>query len=112
MPYQTESEKFHIIKQAIEDKKQILATYDGLPREMCPHLLGSKDGNMQCLFYQFGGKSSAEIGPDGDPNNWQCMFVSGLSNVVARAGDWHPATNHSIPSTCVDPWAIVAEAKG
>jgi hypothetical protein len=111
MSYQTDSEKFQIIKQAIIDKNQILATYDGLPREMCPHLLGSKAGNMQCLFYQFGGNSSTGIGPEGDPNNWQCMFVSGLFNVVARAGDWHPATSHSRPSTCVDPWGIVAEVQ-
>ena len=45
------------IRQAILDKEQVLATYHGYHREMCPHVIGWKHGEEHALFYQFGGQS-------------------------------------------------------
>ncbi|MGS1319406.1 hypothetical protein [Stenotrophomonas geniculata] len=47
---------YAIVRQAILDKHQITAVYDGYYREMCPHAIGEKNGKEQALFYQFGEK--------------------------------------------------------
>ena len=91
------------IKQAIISKQQVVATYDGHVREMCPHVIGTKDGREQALFYQFGGTSgSRPIEPAGSPKNWRCIPIDGLSGVSVRDGAWHTATDHSKRQTCVD----------
>jgi len=92
---------YEMVKQAIINKQHIHADYDGHHREMCPHVLGRKDGRAQALFYQFGGTSSAGLGPDGDPGNWRCIPIEGLKNVSVHNGPWHTAMNHSRKQTCV-----------
>jgi hypothetical protein len=96
---------YEIIRDAILNRKIVVATYRGRLRVMCPHTLGTKRGRQQALFYQFAGESSTGLGPDGDPENWRCMFLDELSNVASRetaTGEWHTAPNHSRPQTCVD----------
>lgn len=95
------SNAYNTIRQAIIDKHQIIATYDGYERELCPHVIGTKNGREQALFYQFGGYSRSGLAPAGAPGNWRCMPIDGLSNISVRPGDWHSAPNHSRPSTCV-----------
>jgi hypothetical protein len=90
------------IKEAIENKKIVTATYRGKTRIMCPHTLGTKRGRLQALFYQFAGESISGLGPDGDPENWRCMFLDELSECSISEGQWHTAPNHSRPQTCVD----------
>lgn len=94
-----------LIVEAIRGKKQVLAIYDGLRREMCPHVVGYKDGNPHCLFYQFAGESSGTIYPQGDPRayqNWRCMDIDKLSNVRLRDGEWYSLSWHKRRQTCVD----------
>ncbi len=93
---------YELLKGAIENKMQIVATYKGLIREMCPHCLGLKGGKRHCLFYQFGGQSSSGTIVPGSPNNWRCIPVDGLVNVEARSGPWHTQHNHSQRQTCID----------
>jgi hypothetical protein len=97
------SSTYQIIRQAIIDKNQIIADYDGYHREMCPHVIGRKQGREQALFYQFGGdsKSGLDTTPD-SPSNWRCIPIEGLSGVSAQSGNWYSAPNHSRPQTCVD----------
>jgi hypothetical protein len=93
---------YEIIRDAILNRKVITATYRGKTRIMCPHTLGTKNGRQQALFYQFAGESTTGLGPDGDPENWRCMFLVELSNVASQAtNEWHTAPNHSRPQTCV-----------
>lgn len=92
---------YALIRQAILDKDIVVATYNGHFREMCPHVLGTKNGRRQCLFYQFAGTSSSGLGPDGSPDNWRCIPIGALRDVSVRKGDWHTAPNHSRPQTCV-----------
>ncbi|GAI22102.1 unnamed protein product, partial [marine sediment metagenome] len=33
---------------------------------------------------------------------WRCMSVNGLSGVSLQEGEWHTASNHSQPQTCID----------
>ena len=94
---------YDLVRRAIVDKKIIRAVYGGLYREMCPHVLGTKHGRHQGLFYQFGGQSSSRpIQPDGSKDNWRCVEISKLSSVEMVEGVWHTAPNHSRPQTCVD----------
>jgi hypothetical protein len=90
------------IKNAIVNKHQVVATYQGHVREMCPHVIGLKNGREQAFFYQFGGTSrSGQIVP-GSPSNWRCIPVDDLSDLTTRPGSWHSCNNHSTKQTCVD----------
>ena len=93
---------YRIIREAIINKQQIIAVYHGYPREMCPHVIGTKHGRPQALFYQFGGSSKSGLSPVGSLANWRCIPVDDLTNVSARNGQWHTASNHSRKQTCVD----------
>ena len=95
---------YALIRQAILDKHQVVATYRGHRREMCPHVLGTKSGRRQALFFQFAGGSSSGLPPGGE---WRCIPVDQLIDVVVRPGPWHTGTGHTRPQTCVD--AVDAE---
>lgn len=95
-------DNYTIIKNAILNKQVVTAIYQGHRREMCPHVIGTKNGRRQALFYQFGGTSSSGIIIPGSKNNWRCIPIDTLEGITISEGDWHTASNHSIPSTCVD----------
>ncbi len=92
---------YELIWEAINEKKQVIATYRGFRREMCPHVLGSKGGRPQALFYQFGGESSSGLSSD-PTQNWRCMYIDELAKVEVVSGEFHTAPNHTRPQTCVD----------
>jgi len=93
---------YELIRDAIINKKIVVATYQGHVREMCPHVIGLKNGREQALFYQFGGTSSSGQLVADSPKNWRCIPIQGLSEISTRTGDWCAAANHSRPQTCVD----------
>jgi len=100
---QAQSENFRLIREAIGNKRNIEAEYQGKQRLMSPHTLGWKKGREQALFYQFGGESKSGLSGPGGTDNWRCIPVAGLTNVkMLDAGEWHTAENHSRPQTCVD----------
>ena len=96
------SETYNLIRQAILNKQQVVATYQGHRREMCPHVIGKKNGREQALFYQFGGSSSSGLEPAGSTKNWRCIPIAGLKDVSVREGAWHSFSPHTQPQTCVD----------
>jgi hypothetical protein len=93
---------YELLKQAIVNKQQVIASYNGYLREMCPHAIGTKKGRIHCLFYQFGGDSSKGPIVTDSPNNWRCIPIEGLSNITVREGTWHSGGHHSRPNTCID----------
>lgn len=93
------NDTYSIIRQAIEDQKQVIATYGGRVREMCPHAIGTKDGREQAIFFQFAGESSKGLPAGGE---WRCLAIEGLSDVSVRDGAWQTDSNHSQPNTCID----------
>lgn len=98
------SPQFLLIRQAILERKQVIATYKRLYREMCPHVLGFTNGRARCLFYQFGGESTHGIFPANDPRayqNWRCMEVDLLELLSIRDGEWHSLSRETRPQTCV-----------
>jgi hypothetical protein len=91
---------YALLYQAIQNKQQVVATYDGYHREMCPHVLGYKDGVRHVLSFQFAGDSSKGLPPGGQ---WKCMDVDGLSNVSLQEGPWITGPHKTgKPQTCVD----------
>ena len=101
---------YNIVRAAILSKEQVIATYKGHVREMCPHVIGLKDGKEQALFYQFGGTSSSGQIAAGSPQNWRCIPIDGLADVSVRSGDWETAANRSRPQTCVDEIDVEVDA--
>jgi hypothetical protein len=99
----SESETYRVIRKAILNSKQVIATYGNHRREMCPHALGhGSNGEEMALFYQFAGQSGSPLGAEGSSENWRCMKISNLSNVVTRSGAWHTARNgYSSRSSCI-----------
>ena len=96
------SYEYDVVRNAILKKQQIFATYQGHDRELCPHVIGKKNGREQALFYQFGGMSSKGQIVPGSTNNWRCIPIEGLTSISAGEGEWHTGANHSRPQTCVD----------
>ena len=90
---------YSLVRQAIIERKQIVATYNGHNREMCPHVIGTKNGREQALFFQFAGSSSKGLPPDGE---WRCVPIEGLSDISTREGPWYTGEGHSQDQTCVD----------
>ena len=93
------SREYNALREAILARQQVACTYHGYNREICPHVLGLKNGREKVLTYQFGGGSSSHLPPDGE---WRCMFVDEISDVSTQKGPWHTGTGHSRPQTCVD----------
>jgi hypothetical protein len=94
-----QTDAYAIVRDAIRRRLQIVATYGGHSREMCPHAIGTKDGRPQALFFQFGGSSSKGLPPGGE---WRCLPLARLSEVVAIDGAWHSAAGDGRAQTCID----------
>ena len=93
------TDTYGLIRAAMLARRQVVATYKGHRRELCPHVLGTKEGRRQALFFQFGGGSSSALPPGGE---WRCIPVDGLKDVVVRDGPWHTGVGHQYPETCLD----------
>ena len=65
-------EPYDLLREAILNRRQVVAVCHGLPREFCPHVLGTKDDEEHCLAYQFGGASASGPLVPGSPANWRC----------------------------------------
>jgi hypothetical protein len=92
------SDLYSLVRRAIVEKKRIYAIYNGHRREMCSHVIGTKDGSARALFFQFGGTSSRGLPPDGD---WRCLPLDGLSDVSIHDGPWRTKA-HTRPQSCID----------
>jgi len=92
-------DNYQLVRQAILSKQQVVATYNGYLREMCPHVVGTKNGRRQALFFQFGGSSSSGLPPEGE---WRCIPIDGLGDVSGRDGEWRTGSSHTRPQSCVD----------
>jgi hypothetical protein len=109
-----ERRNYALLRKAIEQRLQMHAVYDGLPREVCPHVLGlGADGSALALVYQFGGDTNGhELAAAGSPENWRCFAVGGLSDIQLVEGKWHSAYNYSVAhQSCVQQIAIAIESR-
>src|SRR5438132_3073766 len=93
------SSAYKFFEEAITHRKQILCTYHGRLRELCPIILGHSQGREKALTYQFGGQSNKGLPPGGQ---WRCLWLSEVSNVRLRDGPSHAGDSHNQPQGCVD----------
>jgi hypothetical protein len=93
------SRTYELFARAMIGQKQILCTYGGRDRELCPIILGHSQGKEKALSYQFGGDSAKGLPPGGQ---WRCLFLSEVSNIRLRDGPWHAGASHTRPQGCVE----------
>ena len=109
---QSLDEIYALLRSAGILRQPVAATYDGLPRLFCPHLLGkSKQGRRHVLGYQFGGTSDSGLRTvEEGMGGWRCMIVEKLSGVELQAGTWHTAPR-SNRQTCIEEVEFDADAQ-
>jgi predicted nucleic acid-binding protein len=89
---------FKLFHQAILERQQITCRYNGRHREVCPYILGHKDGKEAALVYQFGGESSRDLPRKGE---WRCLSLAEVHDAAARNGRWYGDSGHSRTQRCV-----------
>jgi predicted DNA-binding transcriptional regulator YafY len=92
------SATYRLIREAIENERQITCSYRGHHRELCPHILGRTGGDEMLLAWQFGGGTSSVLPPGGE---WRCLKVADIRDAAARDGRWHAGSSHQTAQTCV-----------
>jgi hypothetical protein len=56
------SRTYILFRNAILGEQQVVCTYDGRHRELCPHIIGTnKNGEEVVLAWQFAGESSGKL---------------------------------------------------
>lgn len=90
---------FDLFCKATAEKKQVVCTYNGYVRKVCPHAVGYKLNREQAMTFQFAGGSSKGLPPGGE---WRCLELSKVTGATIQDGPWHTDNNHSRPQTCVD----------
>lgn len=93
------SDTYNLFAKAIKTRKQIVCMYNGYRRELCPIILGYRQGEEKALTYQFGGESEKGLPPGGQ---WRCLFLSRVRDIQLRDGPWHSGGNHTQPQGCVE----------
>jgi hypothetical protein len=92
MPSQT----YALFRNAILSEKQVVCSYGGRTRELCPHIIGSnRRGEEVVLAWQFAGESSGRL------PQWRCLKLANVRDARARDGPWHEGGFHRTAQTCV-----------
>jgi hypothetical protein len=90
------SATYHLFRDAILAEKQVVCSYEGRHRELCPHIIGTnKNGEEVVLAWQFAGRSSGKL------PQWRCLRLANVRDARARNGRWHEGGSHRIEQTCV-----------
>ena len=94
--------KIALLRDAIQNRRQIKAIARDLPRVFCPHILGTKDGHWYVVVWQFEGYANT-----GDLPNWRCFGLDELNKIEVQDGPWHPILlrnrrRRTFPIDCVD----------
>jgi hypothetical protein len=90
------SPTYILFRNAILTEQQVVCTYEGRHRELCPHILGiNKRGEEVVLAWQFAGESSGKL------PQWRCLRLAGVRNARPRNGPWHEGGSHRTSQTCV-----------
>ncbi len=93
------SPTYLLFRAAILGRKQVTCLYRGKRRELCPHVLGFRNGRERVLAYQFGGESASNLPPGGE---WRCLNLDEVRQARMQGGDWHTGERHSTAQSCID----------
>jgi hypothetical protein len=90
------SATYALIRNAILGEQQVICTYEGRRRELCPHIIGTnKSGEEVVLAWQFAGESSGKL------PQWRCLRLPLIRDAVARDGSWYEGGSHKMTQKCV-----------
>jgi hypothetical protein len=90
------SPTYVFFRNAILAEQQVVCTYGGRRRELCPQILGiNRRGEEAVLAWQFAGERSGKL------PQWRCLRLADVSNAHARNGPWHEGGSHRTSQTCV-----------
>jgi hypothetical protein len=93
------SPAFKLFHRAILKREQVTLTYNGQYREVCPYILGHKNGKETVLVFQFAGDSTHRGPVRGE---WRCFYLSDVHNPQSRDGPWYGDAAHRTTQSCVD----------
>jgi hypothetical protein len=69
------SPTYTLFRSAILAEQQVVCSYEGRHRELCPHIIGTnKSGEEVVLAWQFGGESSGKL------PQWRCLRRAKVSD--------------------------------
>ena len=90
------SATYKLFRNAILAEQQVICTYEGRHRELCPHIIGTnKNGEEVVLAWQFAGDSSGKL------PQWRCLRLASARNARTRNGRWHEGGSHKTEQHCV-----------
>jgi hypothetical protein len=90
------SSTYTLFRKAIVAEQQVVCTYGGRYRELCPHIIGTdKGGEEAVLAWQFAGESSGKL------PQWRCLKLANVRDARARDGRWHEGGSHKTEQVCV-----------
>jgi hypothetical protein len=90
------SATYMLFRDAIATERQVICSYDGRRRELCPHIIGTtKHGEEAVLAWQFAGESSGTL------PQWRCLRLAKVRNARSRKGPWHEGSSHKTEQVCV-----------
>ena len=89
---------YTLIHRALRRREQLTFSYQGLPRECCPVILGyAADGREVLLACQFAGATSSRS----KLPQWRGFYIGVLSDLRSRQGAWLEGTSHTQAQNCV-----------
>jgi len=92
------SDAYRLIFGALRRREQLTFSYQGLPRECCPVILGyAADGREVLFAYQFSGATSSKT----KLPQWRCFSIEGIGDLRSRTGAWLEGTSHTQAQSCV-----------
>ena len=90
------SATYTLVRNAILGEQQVVCSYEGRHRELCPHIIGTnKVGEEVVLAWQFAGESSGKL------PQWRCLRLAYVRNAIARVGPWYGGGSHKATQSCV-----------
>ena len=101
-----DSQMIAVIRDAIKNLHQLTfhtVGDDGVVRHrvVCPHILGTKEGDWHLFTWQINDDSQHGFQPGAQ--RWRCFELEDMSNVQAREGEWYRGwTGGKRPQSCVD----------
>jgi hypothetical protein len=90
------SPTYTLFRNAILAEQQVVCSYDGRRRELCPHIIGTnRNGEEVVLAWQFAGESSGPL------PQWRCLRLANVRDARARNGPWYEGGSHRVEQKCV-----------
>jgi len=93
------SSVFRLLAEAILKRTPVTLNYNGVRREVCPHILGHTNKHERALVFQFGGSSRSRLPVDGE---WRCLRLAEASDVRSHDSPWRSGNYHRAVQRCVD----------